>query len=157
MDKITLLEQIRTARAHWDKQISAIPSEDYEQAGLVGGWSLKDVIAHMSWYEREISRMLLTRSYINASQWWALPDDERNQHIYAANQDRKLADVLLEAQTSYQDLITAIATVTDSDLVDPSQFVEHPPGALPWEIIAQNSYEHYEQHVRDVEAWLVRV
>ncbi|MCA9904696.1 MAG: hypothetical protein KC547_12650 [Anaerolineae bacterium] len=51
-------------------------------------------------------------------------------------------------------MLAQINHLTEADLHDASRFVDSPPGLEPWEIIAQNTYEHYQHHAHDVEAWL---
>ncbi len=47
-----------------------------------------------------------------------------------------------------------LRTLSDEDLIDPSSFPNMPPDWQPWMIIAQNTYEHYRDHILDVERWL---
>ena len=154
MNRAELLDAILEARADWDAQVSAVEMTRYEEPGVCGPWSLKDLIAHITWYEREIVQMLAARSYTDASPWWALPDDPRNENIYTANRNRALADVLDDARATYDALLAQIETLSDDDLNDAARFEDSPPDAEPWEIIAQNTYEHYQHHAHDVEAWL---
>jgi uncharacterized damage-inducible protein DinB len=156
MDKSQLFEAIHAARAEWEGLVAVVDPSHYKQSGVSGHWSLKDVIAHISWFEREVAHALRTRSYADSSEWWLLPWDERNAHIYDANRDRMLTDVLADSKATYADLLSAIDTLSDEDLNDAARFEYSPPGALPWEIIAQNSYEHYQHHGRDLRAWLER-
>lgn len=156
MNKAELLDAIHKTRAEWDDLIAQVDRSRYEQPGVSGHWSLKDVLAHISWYEREIGHMLRIRSYAEGSEWWMLPLDEQNQHIYELNKDRTLEDVLAESRATYADLLSALETISDEDLQDPERFEFHPPGALPWQIIAQNSSEHYPHHTRDLRGWLAR-
>lgn len=154
MDKSELLTSIRTARTAWEGLLAAIDHSRYEEPGISGEWTIKDIIAHITWFEDEILRMLITRSFAGASMWWILPADERNAQIYAANVNRSLPDVLAESQNVHSALVAAIESVSDEELNDTAGFIESPPGALPWEIIAQNTYEHYQHHTRDLQKWL---
>lgn len=156
MDKTQLLEAIHATREEWDDQLAEVDPSRYEQPGVSGRWTLKDVIAHISWYEREIAHMLRIHSYAEGSEWWLLPLDEQNARIYELNRNRTLEDVLAESRASYAELLAAIDTILDEDLNDPERFEYHPPGTLPWQIIAQNSYEHYQHHTRDLREWLAK-
>jgi hypothetical protein len=98
--------------------------------------------------------MLRIHSYAEGSEWWLLPLDEQNAKIYELNRDRTLEDVLAESRASYAELLAAIDTISDEDLNDPGRFEYQPPGTLPWQIIAQNSYEHYPHHARDLRDWM---
>lgn len=156
MDKASLRDAIQTTWAEWDALVATVDPARFEQPGVSGHWSLKDVIAHISWYEREIAHMLTIRSYAEGSEWWGLPLDEQNAHIYEANRQRSLDDVLAESKTTHAALLAALDTVSDQDLHDASRFAYSPEGAQPWEIIAQNSSLHYPHHTQDLRAWLAR-
>ena len=80
--------------------------------------------------------------------------DERNAAIFAENRDRPLKDVLAEAEQVYQQLVAGVQTLVDEDLVDPGRFAEMPADWAPWQIMADNSYDHYLQHISSVRAWL---
>jgi len=154
MNKAELMDAILEARADWDAELAGVEATRYEEPGVCGAWSLKDVIAHIAWYEREIATMLELHSYEQASPWWALPNDPRNEKIYQLNRHRPLAVVQAEARATYEAVLAQVNHLTDADLHDAGRFVASPPGLEPWEIIAQNTYEHYEHHARDVAAWL---
>lgn len=156
MNKAQLLKAIRSARAEWDAALAQVDPSHYEESGVSGEWSLKDVIAHVSWFEREVAHAFRIRSYEESSEWWLLPADERNARIYDANRARTLGDVLAESTETYAALLSAIDSLSDEDLNDAERFPYSPPGAQPWEIIAQNSYEHYQHHLGDLKKWLAR-
>ena len=154
MDKGQLLKAIQVARAEWDAVLAQVDPSRYEESGVSGDWSLKDVIAHISWFEREVCHALRIRSYEEGSEWWLLSADQRNARIYDSNHERTLGDVLAESTSTYTALLSAIDALSDEDLKDASRFPYSPPGAQPWEIITQNSHEHYQHHVGDLRDWL---
>ena len=69
------------ARKKWDAHLKTFQIEDFEKIGVIDGMSLKDLVAHMSWYEMEMVELLGTR-VLTGSDLWGLKDDERNQAIY---------------------------------------------------------------------------
>ncbi|MCC6612805.1 MAG: ClbS/DfsB family four-helix bundle protein [Anaerolineae bacterium] len=154
MNKTELMDAILEARADWDAALAGVMATRYEVPGVWGSWTLKDLIAHIAWYEREIATMLELRSYERSSPWWALPDDARNVQIYEANRERALDDVLADEHASFEAVLAQVNRLDDAYLHDSSRFADSPPGIEPWEIVAQNTYEHYEHHARDVRAWL---
>jgi hypothetical protein len=81
------------------------------------------------------------------SPWWDLPLDQRNQAIYAENQARPLAEVRQEAAQVYEALLKAIEALEEEDLHDPARFPGMPPDWKPWELLANNTYEHYLDHL----------
>jgi len=60
--KVRLLDMIRTARAEWDGLLSQVDETRMTQPGVAGEWSVKDVIAHITWHEREMIGMLRART-----------------------------------------------------------------------------------------------
>lgn len=121
------------------------------EPGVGGEMSLKDIIAHVSWYEREMVGLLRGRALVG-SPWWELPLDERNAKILAENRDRPLAEVTAEAKQVNEDLLAALQDLREQELAAPHAFAGMPPEWLPWQVIASNTYVHYPQHAADIEA-----
>jgi hypothetical protein len=155
MDKATFLDNLERGRAQWDALLAQVDKARMAAPGVADEWSLKDVIAHATWHEREMVGVIEARALVG-SELWALPTDERNAVIFDENRDRPLNDVLAEAEQVYQQLVAGVQTLSDEDLVDPGRFDEMPAAWTPWQIIADNSYEHYLQHIPAVQAWLAK-
>jgi hypothetical protein len=153
LDKTELLESVRSARSAWDALVAEVDLFRYEQPGVSGHWTLKDVIAHITWHDRQMVNLINRHAYVGASEWWGLPTDERNALIYAQNRDRALDDVLAEARSTYAELFAVLPSLSNEDLNDESRFPDSPP-VPPGEIIAQNTYEHYQHHLLDLRNWL---
>jgi hypothetical protein len=149
MTKAALLEVLRVARAQWDAAIAESDPASMTEPGVAGEWSVKDIIAHVAWFEREMVRMLRDRALVG-SDLWQWPADERNAAIFELNRQRELPDVLSDASEVYQQLLNALEPLTDEDLNDARRFREMPADWQPWRILAQNSYEHYEHHLDDI-------
>jgi hypothetical protein len=120
-----------------------------EEAGAAGEWSIKDIIAHIAWHEREMVGMIQAHA-LAGSDLWQLPLDQRNAEIFRENKDRPLQDVLEEAPVVYRQFLAAVGTLSDEDVTDPGRFPGMPLDWEPWQVIAGNSYEHYEQHLQDL-------
>ena len=50
--KTELLERMRAGREEWDALIAQIPDNARTEPTLAGGWSVKDLIAHVAAYEK---------------------------------------------------------------------------------------------------------
>jgi hypothetical protein len=147
-----LLDRIQTARADWDSVLAMIAEECMTQPGVVGDWSVKDMIAHITWFERELVGVLQARALVSCD-LWNMSQAERNAAVYEANRHRSLSDVRAEAQQVYQQLLAAIQTLTDDDLHDPRHCANMPTEWLPWQLLADNSYNHYADHSAKLLAW----
>jgi uncharacterized protein (TIGR03083 family) len=153
MDKLTFIDKIRKAREEWLSLMAEVGVPRMTEPGLPGGWSVKDVIAHITWYEREMIGMLKAMA-LEGSDLWQFPQDERNVPIYEENRDRPLEEVLSEAEQVYDRVFEAIASLSEDELSDSSHFRDMPSEWIPWDVIAGNTYEHYHQHIPDIREWL---
>ncbi len=144
---------IQSTWSAWETLIKQVLEERMTQPGAAGDWSLKDIIAHITWYEKEMVGLITAHALVG-SELWNLPTDERNAAIYELVKDQPLEQVLAESEQVHQQLMEVLLTLSDQDLTDPGSFPNMPPDWQPWMIIAQNTYEHYEDHMRDVEMWL---
>jgi uncharacterized protein (TIGR03083 family) len=148
MDRSTLLNNVRSGRERLDGLLATLTDEQMERPGGESDWSVKDVIAHITWHEREIVNMLRARSMEEgvSSHLWGLPTHERNRAIYEGNRDRSLQDVLAESRQVRAELDELLAGLSEEDLTDPGRYKDMPAEWQPWKIIAENTYEHYHDH-----------
>ena len=154
MDKGKLLELIRKERARWEAVLEEVGNERMTESGVVGFWSVKDLIAHVTWSENEMLKLLRERSLENASKLWDLPLDERNRIIYEENRGRSLADIMQEADQVYEGVLDEIGILAEEDLHHPRNYEGMPSEWVPWQIIMGNTYKHYAEHTEDVANWL---
>ena len=153
MNKAIFLETLQTGRAQWEALLAKVDQARMTEPGIEGEWSLKDILAHIAWYEREMVGILQTRALVGSS-LWVLPNAERNAAIFDQNRNRSLSEVLTEAQRVYSELLHAAQSLTDDDLIDPSRYRDMPADWVPWKVFADNSYEHYAAHIPAIRAWL---
>ncbi|MGZ3716180.1 MAG: DinB family protein [Ktedonobacterales bacterium] len=156
IDKATFLATLRRERAAWDAllaEASEMGEARMSQPGVNGAWSVKDIVAHVTWYEREMVGMLRTRA-LDGSTLWELSHDQRNMTLFEQHRDQPLAAVLADARQTFADLVTLVKGLAEEDLHDASRYRAMPPDWIPWELLADNSYTHYPQHTQAVRAWL---
>ena len=151
--KSELVELVSSARAAWESLLVDLQPRDYEQPSVAGEWSLKDMIAHLAWFENEMVGMLEARALVG-SELWNLSQDKRNQAIYLQNKDRSLNDLLSASRHIYARLLGLLEGLKDAELHDPARFNDMPTDWVPWRIIAGNTYLHYLDHAQDIQVWL---
>ncbi len=152
MDRSTFLDRLRSARGRWESALARIPEARMTEPSLPGGWSVKDVVAHVAWSEREMAGVIRERALVG-SPLWALDQDARNAAVWAENRDRPLGEVLAEERSVWAALLPGLESLTDEDLAERSRFREMsalPPGVLPWRIFAGSTFLHYDDHLRDL-------
>ena len=155
MQLAEFLDLVKTARHDWDGQLRRLRSDQMTAPGVVGKWSVKDLVVHITWSEREMVGVLKTH-VLAGSDLWSLTNDERNEIVYQQNRERPLEEVLAEAKSVYAQLLELISALSDADLNDLSYIAEMPPDLPPWRLLAGNTYIHYHEHAQGLKAWLDR-
>jgi hypothetical protein len=153
MTKTQLLDMIQRDRAQWQSLLEGIPEAWMTEPGVEGEWSIKDIIAHIAWGERESLGVAQAHAVIG-SELWRLSEDERNAAVFEQNRSRELDDVLADSGRIFRLYLAAVAALSEEDLNDPSRFAEMPEGWRPWRILYDPG--HYQGHADSIRAWLSR-
>jgi hypothetical protein len=130
VDKTEFLSLVQTERANLIALLSRVDESDYFTPGVASHWTLKDVIAHITWYEREMIGVVSTRT-LSGSEWWDLPLDARNAAIYELNRDKSLAVVLDEYKRVYDAFLACVQDLRDEDSLNANRFSGIPDGWVP--------------------------
>ncbi|MFL5802450.1 MAG: DinB family protein [Roseiflexaceae bacterium] len=149
-----VLGLIRLRRGVWEQVLASIPRERMAEI-VSGAYSIKDIVAHLTWYDREMVGVLTARK-LAGSEWWDLSTDERNQQIFDQHRGQPLDAVLQEHDQVHRALITQIERLDDQDLNDPSRISEMLPGWKLWALLEGNTWIHYLAHTEMLWAWLDR-
>ena len=151
-----LLDLVEETFDAWMYLLESVPEDKWEQPGVSGDWSLKDIIAHITWHEEQMVEAMEARALIG-SEWWELPTHERNAHIYDEYRSAPLQDILDDATATHQQLVHWIGTLTDKDLNEAGSFEGMPDDWLFGEILSQNTFQHYGDHAATVARWLTNM
>lgn len=145
MDKRDLIRRIEAARHGWDDLLAQVPDDLALKPGAEGELSAKDLVAHVTWYEGEVVRMLITRA-MDVTGLWALGPDERNAAIFDQVRGMSLDDVRAESARVYAALIEQLELLPEQAYHDAARFTDMPPDWVPWRLIAGNTIWHYPDH-----------
>jgi hypothetical protein len=158
MNKTEFLRELTTKRAEWDAILAAIPHDQMLMPGVnEDQWTVKDIVAHVAWYENEMMYPLKYNSLNSANvNLWNTPQDERNAIIFEQNRNLTLDEVLDWEQSTYNAVLQEAQKLTDEDLNDPSRHEGMPADWKPWEVLASNTYEHYADHTAELKSWLAK-
>lgn len=160
--KTELLQRMRAGREEWDALIAQIPDSARTEPVLAGGWSVKDLIAHVAAYENWTAAQIRAANegreptdrelygveeMPDDSEGWDL--DRQNAAIYARYKEIPLAGVMTFSSQAFVDLVAAVEAVPDEDIAR--------TGAQTWtggttllEIIPGQCYAHYDQHADEL-------
>jgi DinB family protein len=151
---------LQTERTRWNALLAQIGTARMEEPGVEGEWSAKELVAHLTWYERALvegaRQVLVGGAYVRPSEGpHALTMDERNARIAEESRARPVGDVLAEAEQVFGQLTTLIVACPQDLLNDPRR-LGLPEDVVPWMMVANNSYGHFQQHEPAIRAWLER-
>jgi hypothetical protein len=153
-----LAEILRAERAQWNALLAQVGPEQMELPGAAGDWSVKQLVAHLTWYEGAIvegAESVLSTGTFTRRRPEGVSMDEMNARIASESQNRPVAEVLAEADSVFGRLLTLIEAVPEPLLNDPG-ILGLPQDLVPWMGVANNSYAHYREHEPDLRAWLAR-
>jgi len=125
MLKQPFLELIRSTHDQLEASLKDLTPRELESSGCPGGWSIKDIVAHVAWYEAEMIKVLETRS-LHGSDWWDLPLDKRNELIHQAYQTETPGSLIDHENKTYQKLMNLLELLSERDLNDPVAFAGMP-------------------------------
>jgi hypothetical protein len=149
MTKTDFLLNLQNGRRQWHQIWRGIDLFGTSSPRRPGELSLRDILYHVAWYEREMVNMLKFRSF-DGSPWWDLPEEDRNSLIKTEGLTISLLQAWRVEEQAFTDLLAQLQTLSDAELGDASFFKEMPADAKPWEVIASNTYDHYIEHFSSI-------
>ena len=155
-----LLEEMRTARSNWEALLAEVGEARLTEPGVEGDWSLKDIIAHITYYETWAADNVTAfrrGEQRPQSEYKELEMDERNARIYERIRAKSLPQVLQESQMSFQRSLEAVQGLRDEDLYDPAYTRVPDADWTVYDLVEGDTFEHYSDHIKSVRAWLDRV
>ena len=153
--KSELLQAINTARNEWDTLIAQIPHHRLSESVAAGPWSIKDVIAHVTEYDRWLALGLAMRLQKPPQIW--LDDislDEFNAVLHQQIADRYPDDILLDSNRVFQDLISEVEAHSEAYLFGTHRVEGVSYDVIPFQLLKSESYGHYHDHIPAIRAWL---
>ena len=155
MKREELIEAIRAGRAEvqaaWADIDEALLTR---RPGPQSDWSVKDLIAHLSYWPQSIVRDVRAalKGETPPSIANPTPVDEVNARVFSENRDRPLAAVQTDFHAAAEQVIELARSLSEDDLNNPSRF--------PWlngeplaERLAGETYEHFAEHLAELRAW----
>jgi len=152
MDKAELLRRVHEGRARLEAALAEVPREQWTEPQLDNGWSFKDLMAHIGFWERHVHRILTTlQRDATLDPAYEATIDELNARVFRENRDRPLDEILRDERQAYEDVLALIETAPDADLFDPHRFTwTNGRPFVDW--IEGNTYGHYEEHLEQLAA-----
>ena len=147
---------LQAERTQWNALLAQVGLDRMEIPGVEGEWSVKELVAHLTWYEQGVlegARQVLSTGKFTRRRSADMGLDEMNALIAGESHARPAGDVLAEADEVFGQLLAAVAACPEDILNDPRR-LGLPEDMVPWMGVANNSYAHYRQHEQALRAWL---
>ena len=144
--KEELLNQAAREYKAFHEALQGLNEEQMREVWL-GTWSVKDIVAHMSGWHREMVPALqrLARGERPIPEGVSYEDvDAWNARFAAAARGVEVSDLLLDFDKTHEQFMHL------ADAVPEERFQ---PGKTTWKIVDLNSVHHYKEHGDQIRAW----
>jgi hypothetical protein len=153
MTRHELLNQIRIEHGRLEEMLARLTHAQMLLPGVDGDWSVKDVLAHISTWERWMIRwtnsLLRGKKPVTPEPWDV---EQMNAGTYARVKKIPLAEVLEEFRKSYWDSLALAESLREEQLQ--TVYAETWPMGPLWTGVAANTNWHYKEHCTDIQKWL---
>jgi len=150
-----LLDRIRKDREALAALWSGLTKEQMiRRPGPQEDWSVKDLIAHITWWESFILERV-TDLMGGARSEPAEHQDVLNARVYEQQEDSPLAEVLAAFDANWPKLEALISPLNDEQLNTPAYYPTYDGIAL-LPILKAGTVSHYSAHMTDLLAYLER-
>jgi hypothetical protein len=155
MNREALLAALENTREEFLEVIEGLDADMLQRPGMAGGWSVKDLLHHLSRWEAELVRLLWqastgqpTRSALTEP----VDEDQVNLAWLREGRTRLLESVLDDFHAVRAQTMRRVEALSDDDLANPKRY-SWQEGALLWKWIAGDSFEHEAEHLPNLRAW----
>jgi hypothetical protein len=150
MNRQQLLKQLDTAWTAFQVSYAGLSDAQLMEPGVTGQWSVKDLIAHVTWWEEEALQHLpriLTggRPPRYSLQYGGI--DAFNAQMTEQTRGLSLADVLRQSEDTHQRLLAYIHSVPEEPFTRETHFRRR---------LRLDTYSHYPKHAKAIRAWRER-
>jgi hypothetical protein len=152
--KEDLLARIVSGRQALEQTLARIPEKDLEAPILHDGWSVKDTLGHLAYWEGTLV------SRLNTLRAGGTPEplgdmDARNARTLANTRLLPLEEVRRSEQKTYRQLLDLLQHASPDELFTPGHFAGANGNAFEaW--IGGETWDHYEEHLPELNAWMDR-
>ena len=142
------LNEIARAWQEFQEILKRVPPERVDEPGVVGQWSVKDIVGHITTWEAEMVR--LVQRYIDTRDPTALPYedvDAFNERTTGEKRARPLTDLLDELHKAHEMAVGFVENIdeTSFDVAEVERRVR------------MDLYDHYREHGVQISRWLGEV
>jgi hypothetical protein len=146
----------------WEVFLDQIEPTRMDQPGVNSDWSMKDIVAHLTGWNRWLVARLQAaqRNEPEPPPHWPAhlqTEDEINAWIYESNRGRSVREVLDETHHVFQQLLAVIEGLPDEVRIEQIERAYHLVWVDDKRFLAGEFFNHFhDDHEPDIRAWLAR-
>jgi len=156
MNKHELLTGMESSRAEIVEAMAGLSDEAMLEPNVVGAWSVRDVLQHISLWEAELVKLLVhvQQRRRPAGERWSgkLDIDALNARWHAETLDRPLDRVRADFAAVRQQTQRRLNELAEADLTETRAFPWLKGRAL-WQYVFEDTIEHDREHAEQIRAW----
>jgi hypothetical protein len=150
MDRQQLLKKVDKAWSTFKESYAGLSDAQLVEPGVTGDWSVRDIIAHVTWWEEEalthLPHILNGRKPPRYSVTYG-GIDAFNAQRTEQKSNLSLAEVLRQQDETHRRLIAFIQTVPEDQFIGETRFRHR---------LRLDTYSHYPKHAEAIREWRAR-
>ena len=140
--KIHLLQLMQKEHDTLDTLLHSLSEEQMLRPQIAGNWSVKDTLAHLTWWEQEtISEIVHSVELDPGLQGEPWNTEKANTLMVEAQRNTSLADVLTAFHNSYRQMYNVVEEISEETLADKDLYTH----------LMDNTSNHYAEHRMAIE------
>ncbi len=147
MKKLQVLNKIEQTWAAFNDSYTGLSNEQMIEPGVTGDWSVRDILAHVCWWEQEALKHLPQIQQGDQPPRYSVlygGIDAFNAHMTEQKRRLKLSEVRYQLEKTHGRLIEYLQTVPEEQFASGTRFRRR---------LRLDTYSHYPIHTRDISAW----
>ncbi len=147
MDKQKLLKQLEGAWTAFHDSYGGLSEARLTEPGVMGDWSVKDIIAHVSTWEEEALKYL--PSILEGKRPPRYKDlyggiDAFNARMSEQKRTLPLAEVLRQSDETHRRLVAYVEAASEEEFASETRFRRR---------LRLDTYSHYPIHTKAIQEW----
>jgi uncharacterized protein (TIGR03083 family) len=150
VNRAQLLERLDTAWRAFNASYAGLDDAQMTEPGVAGDWSVKDLIAHVTWWEEEALQHLPHILAGGRPPRYSVTYggiDAFNALMAERMRERSLAEVVRQRDETHCRLIAAIETAPEEEIARETRFRRR---------LRLDTYGHYPIHAQMIREWRER-
>ncbi len=150
MDKQQLLQKLDKAWVEFKKSYAGLSDSQLTEPGVTGDWSVRDILAHVTWWEEEALKHLPLimeggRPPRYSTKYGGI--DAFNAQMTDQKQGLSLSDVLRQLDETHGRLVDYVQSVPEEQFTRETRFGRR---------LRLDTYSHYPLHAKAIREWRER-